>query len=135
MKKWMLLVSMAVSGPTTMVAGGPQGQDLPHTAIQPAGRNLWRTSVAVVAAANAADAGSSWGKRELNPTLSGNGGRFGGQGAALKLGIVGGLVILESLVLRRQPSTRLYRRLSLVNFASASVTGATAIRNLGIPRQ
>ena len=65
--------------------------------IQPAGKNLWRASLAAVAAANVMDAGSSWGKRELNPGLSGNNGRFGGQGAVLKLGIVGGVMVLESL--------------------------------------
>ena len=80
------------------------------------------------------DAGSSWGKRELNPNLSGNDGRFGWQGVALKAGIVGAVLVLESLVLRRQPSRKLYRTLTLVNFGGASVTGATAIRNLGIPR-
>ncbi len=81
------------------------------------------------------DAGSSWGKRELNPGLSGSNGRFGGQGAVLKLGMVGGAMALEWLVLRRQPSAKLRRGLAWVNFGSAGVTGAMAIRNLGIPRR
>ena len=82
------------------------------------------------------EASSSWGKRELNPNLSGNNGRFGAQGGPQAGNCrEGGVLVVESLVLRRQPSTtKLYRRLALVNFGTASVTGATAIRNLGIPR-
>ena len=35
------------------------------------------------------------------------------------------MLVVESLVLRRQPSTtKLYRRLALVNFGTASVTGS-----------
>src|SRR6266545_1912132 len=95
-------------------------------------KSLWRTSVAVLVAANVMDARSSWGKYELNPSLSGNNGRFGRQGALLKLGIVGGTFVLESWLLRHQHSARFYRRVALVNFGSAAVTGATAFRNLGV---
>ncbi len=102
-------------------------------APHPAGKHLWIASVAALAAANVMDAQSSWGKRELNPNLSGNNGTFGLQGAVLKLGIVGGVFTLESLLLRHRASTRWYRRLALVNFGSASVTGAVAIRNYGVP--
>jgi hypothetical protein len=99
------------------------------------GKHLWRASVAALAAANVMDAQSSWGKRELNPNLSGSNGTFGRQGVVLKLGIVGGMFVLESLVLRHKPSARLYRGLALLNLGSASVTGAVAIRNYGVPRQ
>lgn len=131
----MLLVLMGICGAIPCLAGGPAPEGEPLRIPRPAGRNLWRASLAAVAAANVMDAGSSWGKRELNPNLSGNNGRFGWQGAVLKVGIVGGVLALESLVLRHQPSTKLYRGLAVVNFGGASVTGATAIRNLGIPRQ
>ena len=67
------------------------------------GMALWRASVAALAAANIMDAQSSWGKRELNPALAGNGGAFGARGALLKAGITGGLVTLEFLVLRHGP--------------------------------
>ena len=137
MKKRMLLLLMGISVASLSFAGEPADPAIepPRANTQAAGKNLWRASVAAVAAANVMDAGSSWGKRELNPGLSSNNGRFGGQGAILKLGIVGGVMVLESLVLRRPPSTKLYRRLALVNFGCATVTGAMAIRNLGIPRQ
>jgi hypothetical protein len=90
--------------------------------------------VAALAVANVMDVRTSWGKYELNPNLAGNNGKFGREGALIKLGIVSGMVVLESVVLRHKPSKRFYRGLALVNFGSASVTGATAIRNLGVPR-
>ena len=99
-----------------------------------AGKNLWRASVAALAVANAMDARTSWGKYELNPSLSGKNGKFGREGMLIKLGIVSGMFVVESVVLRHKASKRFYRGLALVNFGSASVTGATAIRNLGVPR-
>jgi hypothetical protein len=97
------------------------------------GKNLWRVSLVALAAANVMDVDSSWGKRELNSNLSGNNGRFGRDGALIKLGIVGGMFVVESLILRHRPSAKSYRGLALINFGSASVTGAMAIRNFGIP--
>ena len=135
MQKLVLLVLIGICGTTSSLAGGPAPEGEPLRVPRPVGRNLWRASLAAVAAVNVMDAGSSWGKRELNPNLAGNDGRFGWQGAALKMGIVGGVLVVESLVLRRRPSPKLYRGLALVNFGGASVTGATAIRNFGIPRQ
>lgn len=137
MKKLVLCLLMGISMVSLSFAEGPADPALEAPGAQhPApGRDLWRASVAAVAAANLMDAGSSWGKRELNPGLSGSNGRFGGQGAVLKLGMVGGVMGLEWLVLRRQPSAKLRRRLAWVNFGSAGVTGAMAIRNLGIPRR
>ena len=46
------------------------------------------------------------GERRFALYVTGGPGMVGGQGAILKLGIVGGVVVLESLVLRRQPSTK-----------------------------
>lgn len=106
----------------------------PQRPAKPAGRLLWRTSLAAVVGANVLDISSSWGKHELNPNLSGDNGRFGREGTLIKLGIVGGMFVVESLVLRHRPAARLYRGLALINFGSASVTGAIAIRNFGIPR-
>lgn len=133
-KKLMLLLIMGVWA-MPAVAGDDASLpvELPR-ATQSAGKNLWRASLVALAAANVMDVHSSWGKHELNPNLSGSNGRFGGQGAVLKLGIVGGMFVLESLVLRHHPSAKLHRFLAVVNFGGASVTGATAIRNYGIPR-
>lgn len=101
---------------------------------QPRGKTLWRFSIAALAVGNAMDAHSSWGKRELNQNLAGSNGSFGMHSALLKVGIVAGVCTVEYLVLRRHPSASLYRKLSFVNFGDATVTGAMAIRNYGVPR-
>lgn len=97
------------------------------------GRTAWRISVAGLAAANALDMSSSWGKRELNGALAGPAGTFGGKGAAVKSGIMAGLVSMEGLMVRKHGGGRLYRVLSVVNFAAASAISAVAVRNYGIP--
>jgi hypothetical protein len=128
-------VEMTALWATPVVAGGPAALpgELPH-ATQPAGKNLWRASMVAVVAANVMDAHSSWGKRELNLNLSANNGKFGPQGALAKLGIVGGMFVLESLVLHHKPCSKFYRSLAVINFGWTSVTGVTAIRNYGVPR-
>jgi hypothetical protein len=134
MQKLMLLL---MTGMWVMpaVADGLAALPAEPRATHATGKNLWRVSVVTLAAANVMDAQSSWGKHELNPNLSANNGRFGGEGALLKLGIVGGMIVVESLVLRNRPSSKFHRGLALINFGSASVTGAMAIRNFGVPRQ
>ena len=95
---------------------------------------LWKASLAAIAVANAMDVQSSWGKHELNPTLSGPTGNFGGQGALIKLGIQGALLGAECLITRGHPSKRLYRALSAINFGAAATTAAVAAHNYTIPR-
>jgi hypothetical protein len=98
------------------------------------GKSLWRASLVTLAAANALDVHSSWGKHELNGTLAGSDGRFGGQGALLKLGVVGGFVGIEYLLTRRHPNGKLYRALSFINFGAAAVTSGVAVHNYTVPR-
>jgi len=100
-------------------------------------RALWKASLASLAVANAMDLHSSWGKHELNPTLSNSTGQFGGHGALIKLGLQGGLMGVEYLITRGHTtgSAKLYRALSIVNFGAAGATAAVAAHNYGIPRQ
>ena len=105
------------------------GQQLAEN--QTNGKNLWRASMLTLAATNAMDIHSSWGKRELNSTLAQSTGRFDGRSALIKLGVMGGVCTVEYLVLHRRPA--LYRKLAFVNFGDSSVTGAMAMRNYGIP--
>ena len=105
----------------------------PATAFYTA-RTLWRCSLGGLAMANFLDAHSSWGKRELNPNLSGNQGTFGLHGALLKVGIQASVVGMEYLILRRHPSARLYRFLTVINSGDAAVTGVMAARNYTVPR-
>src|ERR1035441_2616044 len=92
----------------------------------PPSKTLWRVSLASLAVANAMDVQSSWGKHELNPTLSGSTGTFGGQGALIKLGLQGGLMGVEYFLTRGHPSQKLYRALAVLNFGAAGVTGGIA---------
>jgi len=98
------------------------------------GKPLWRASLVTLAAANALDVHSSWGKHELNGTLAGSDGRFGGRGALLKLGVLGGLLGIEYLFTRRHPIGKLYRALSFVNFGAAAATTGVAVHNYTVPR-
>jgi hypothetical protein len=104
------------------------GQDLQ------ADRKLWLTSVTTLAAANALDIHSSWGKRELNQTLASPSGNFGRQGAMLKAGFQAGLLGFECFLIHHRPSGKLNKVLSVVNFGAAAVVGGVAARNYTIPR-
>jgi hypothetical protein len=100
----------------------------------PPGKALWKVSLASMAAAQAMDMQSSWGKHELNSTLSAAG-KFGTQGALIKLGLQGGVLGVEYLVTRGHPGKRLYRALSVINFGTAATTAAVASHNYTIRRQ
>ena len=137
MKKLMLAVLLG--GLCLHAADCPVPETLPATLVRPENAdyhkplNLWKASAAAVLAGNAMDTASSWGKRELNPVLSGSQGTFGKGGAMLKLGVAGGVVAVEYLVLRHRPSRSLAKALAWINFGDAAVTGAVAGRNFGIP--
>jgi len=104
-------------------------------AAKPKDVRLWKVSVTALAAANALDVHSSWGKHELNSVLSNSSGKFGGQGALLKAGVQGGLLGLEYLISRGHPSGKVYRVLSVINFSAAGVIGGVAAHNYTIPRR
>ncbi len=101
----------------------------------PVGKTLWRASVTALTVANLADIHSSWGKHELNATLSGPTGNFGKEGALIKLTLQGGLLGAEYLLSRGHPSRRLYRVLSVINFGAAASIGGVAAHNYTVPRQ
>jgi len=110
----------------------------PSAAAQSTGKPMhsstfWRAGVAALAATNAMDVQSSWGKRELNPALAGPGGALGARGALLKAAIAGGVVAMEYLALRHSPSVRLRRALAVIDFGDAALIGAVAGRNWGVP--
>jgi hypothetical protein len=125
MRKLLMLIGIC--------AWGIQAQELSAEHPTPY-RNLWRASVTSVSIANALDVHSSWGKHELNSTLAGPNGRFGKQGALLKIGFQGGLLGLEYLITRGHPSGKLYRALSFINFGAAAAIGGVAAHNYTIAR-
>lgn len=126
--------SPAVGGEFGATAGPlldrPAPRMAPKVGAGRAGRALWMASMAALAAANMADAQSSWGKEEGNRVLAGGGGRFGAKGAALKGGINAVWIVGQVMALRRNPA---HRTITIVNFTAASVFGALAYRNRSIP--
>jgi hypothetical protein len=94
---------------------------------------LWRASITALAVANVVDVHSSWGKHELNSTLSGPSGNFGKEGALIKLGFQGGLIGFEYLITRGHPSRKLYRALSAINFGVSATIAGVAAHNYTVP--
>jgi hypothetical protein len=86
---------------------------------------LWKWSLAALAAATAADIASSVGQYELNPVLGR--GRFGGRQIGIKLGIVGGSTLLQSIIVRRHPEYG--KGFAYGNLGVGAVTGAVAVSN------
>ena len=98
-------------------------------------RSVWKASIFTLAAANALDAHSSWGKYELNPALSAaRGNTFGPRGVVIKAGLQGALVGLEFLVTRTHRSGKVYKRLAAINFGAAAAVGSIAAHNYTVAR-
>jgi hypothetical protein len=89
------------------------------------GKRLWKWSVGVLAAANAADTMTSMGRYELNPVLGA--GRFGPRATGLKIGISAAMIGAQYLILRRRPQAM--RKAAFVNFAMAGATAGVAALN------
>jgi hypothetical protein len=81
-------------------------------------RRLYRWSVASLAAANAADAITSWRKVEANPILAQPGAAFGPGSVAVKAGILGASLRLERWAARRNP--HLYSAFAWINIGAAA---------------
>ena len=111
--------------------------DMPKTA-----KRLWLSSLMALSVTNVLDVQSSLGKRELNSALASSSGTLGPQGILLKSGLQGGLLGIEYLVLRRHShrlatagsQSKLYRTLSIINFASSGVFAGIAAHNYTVPR-
>jgi len=98
-------------------------------------KKRWWVSVALVAAASVADVHSSRGLTEANPLLrNGRGGIDVARGAWMKSATVGGVVLLEALLLKKAPEHRLEKPFTLINTAAAGAVTFTAVRNYRIPR-
>ena len=99
----------------------------PVTRLDARPPSYWKASLAPMIAAQSLDIASSWGRIENNPLLAGQNGRFGMQGAGIKIGIVGAAVVAEYLILKRNP--KMARFFSRLNYANAIFTGSIAVRN------
>lgn len=96
----------------------------------PAGRTLYRWSIAAAIAANAADAASSWSQQEANPVVAGGGAQFGATSIAIKSGFVATSLVIQHIALRHRPD--LYKKLAWLNFGTAGVLGGVAHYNMGV---
>ena len=93
----------------------------------------WAISLAPLAASQALDAASSYGMRELNPALAGPDGRFGMKAAGVKFGVVGGLIGVEYLLVKKFPRSAKF--FTVVNWTTAGATTGLAIHNYSLPRR
>ena len=89
-------------------------------------RRLWKWSIGMLAAANAADVMTSMGRYELNPVLGQ--GRFGPRATSVKIGISAATMGAQFLILRRWPEA--LRKAAYLNFALAGATGGVAASNI-----
>jgi hypothetical protein len=88
---------------------------------------IWRVSVAILGAVSITDMHSSMGRRESNPFLRSNDGRFHGRGIALKSLVVGSAVGAQWLLVRKNPNAAGYA--AAANFAASALTGTVVVRN------
>jgi hypothetical protein len=87
----------------------------------------WKLSLLALAAAHAADASTSWNKRELNPVLSAPSASFGWQALAIKAAFAGASVSFQAVFLHRHPE--LAKRFAVINYVEAGVIGGVAVHN------
>jgi hypothetical protein len=90
----------------------------------------WKLSIVPLLASQALDVASSHGKFEGNALLASPNGRFGAKASLMKLGVVGAVLGVEYLVIRKNP--RAAKMLWKLNWGSSAVTGAVAARNYSI---
>jgi len=112
------------------IAAAQKAQDLKDVRSN-AWRRRWMLSLAPLAASEGLDAASSWGLRELNPVLAGSDGRFGMKAAGIKFGVVGGLVGVEAVLIKKFPAAAKF--FSVVNFSTAGITAGLAVHNYNLP--
>jgi hypothetical protein len=106
-----------------LVAGVAPAQERPS-------KRLYVASLVAFNAANVLDITSSYGKRELNPALSGSNGTFGMGGVGVKVGLTGAVDLVEALWVRRHPERM--RTAGFANFIMGGIAGGMAIHNYGV---
>jgi hypothetical protein len=92
-------------------------------------RVIWIASIFAVAASTAADAASSWHKRESNGFLASSNGNFGDKGVAIKCGITAA-VLAPQVIFRKHRDW--HTAFALGNFAEAGISTGAAIHNLNV---
>lgn len=93
-------------------------------------RRHWQISLTSMLGAQTLDVVSSWNKRELNPLLTGPRGEFGGQAAAIKFAVIGGLIAAEATLVRQHPKSAKF--FTLVNWTAGALTAGLAVHNFTV---
>ena len=100
--------------------------------IQERAQKRWMWSAIALTAASFADVGSSWGKREGNGLLRSADGTFGAKGFGIKMGMVGGMLFGQHMLVKKNPN--MANVLSFTNYGMAGVKTAVAMRNYQIEK-
>jgi len=90
-------------------------------------RIIWMASIFAMTAGTAADAATSWHRRESNSLLASSNGTFGGKGLAIKGGISAGM-LAPQLIFRKHHDW--HTAFAVGNFAEAGIYTGTTIHNL-----
>jgi hypothetical protein len=98
------------------------------------GKKRWLLSAVALVAASALDAHASQSRYEMNPLLRGSNGTFSNKrGFIIKSAAGGGMLLLQAILIKRNPDRNLYRPFALTNGIIAGVTAGAAFRNYQTP--
>lgn len=115
------------------VIGIAAGQEFSPTPVSHSkAKKVWKVSLVVLGAASAVDGASSYGRCcEANPLLASNG-SFGQKAVMLKAGLFAGSLAGQAYTVSRDP--RRAKMLAIVNFSTAALLTALAVRNYRLPQ-
>lgn len=98
------------------------------------GKKQWILSALALVASNALDVHSSLGRDEMNPLLRSPNGTFNSRRAILiKSAATGGALLVQALLIKKNPDRKLYKPFAITNAVVAGVTAGTAFRNYNVP--
>ena len=94
----------------------------------------YSASVVVFVVGNVLDVHSSWHKLEGNPLApTDSRGRLSWEGAALKVGVVAGTLIVQRLIFHKRPRRKIVKRVATIaNFSVGAFLTTVAVRNYKI---
>jgi hypothetical protein len=98
-------------------------------------KKRWRISAAAFAISSVLDFSSSVGRYETNPLLRNANGRFSvGKGAAVKGGLLAGMLLAQAWAMRGRKDPAIVRAATISNYGAAAAVTAVSIRNRTVPR-
>lgn len=127
-----LAATAAAADPIAL--GTPRTQTVPPVSLStseghPALPAAWKWSAMALSVGTALDVSSSWGHYEANRIVPTADGRFGWQGAAVKVGFAAGTIALQRYVLRRHPQSGIAKVFTAINFGVGTQLGVIGARN------